>query len=123
MDGRGWGDLAYHFIVGIDGTVYRGRNVQYRGDTGTNYDPDGHFLIVLEGNFDNVDPTGEQLRSLDLLSAWAIETYGISTGRIAGHRDYASTSCPGASLYPYVSSGTLRTNVEALLAAGGVRIG
>ncbi len=123
MDGRSWGDVAYHFIIGVDGTLYRGRDVEYRGDTGTNYDPDGHFLVVVEGNFDKTDPTSPQLESLDRILAWAAAAYGIPPATIAGHRDYAATSCPGAGLYPYVSSGALQANVEALLAAGGVVVG
>lgn len=123
MEGRGWGDLAYHFIIGVDGTIYRGRDLAYRGDTGTTYDTDGHFLVVVEGNFDQVDPSAQQLESLDRIMAWGAATYGIAPSTLAGHRDYASTSCPGARLYPYVASGTLQANVEALLAAGGVQVG
>ena len=79
--------------------------------------------MVVEGNFDREQPTPQQLEVLPMLVAWAVGTHRIPAAGIGGHRDYASTSCPGAALYPYISSGQLRTDVEELLAAGGVRTG
>ncbi len=119
MDERGWGDLAYHYIIGVDGVVWTGRDVGLRGDTATSYDPDRHFLVVVEGNFDVVEPTPAQLRTLPLVLAWAAATWEVPTASIAGHKDYAATACPGANLYSYLRSGALRADVEAVLAAGG----
>ncbi len=121
IDDRGWGDLAYHFIIGIDGTVYAARDIAYRGDTATTYDPDTHFLVVVEGNFDSGAPTESQLERLPVLLAWAAASFAIPTGGIGGHLDYAVTTCPGAELYPYVRDG-LRADVDALIAAGGVAL-
>ncbi|MCB1246430.1 MAG: N-acetylmuramoyl-L-alanine amidase [Acidimicrobiia bacterium] len=115
---RGWGDLAYHYIIGVDGTVYEGRDTRYAGDTGTNYDPDGHFLVVVEGNFEVEYPTAEQLESLVRVLAWASTEFDIDPNTIAGHRDHASTACPGGHLYPYVASGDLEADVRALIADG-----
>lgn len=114
---RGWGDLAYHYIVGIDGTVYEARDTRYKGATGTNYDPDGHFLVVLEGNFEIDDPTQRQLDSLVDVLAWAATEFGVSPSTIAGHRDHASTACPGGNLYPYIASGDLEADVRAAISA------
>jgi N-acetyl-anhydromuramyl-L-alanine amidase AmpD len=122
MDVRGWGDLAYQYIIGLAGGVYTARSTDFRGDTGTNYDPDRHFLVVLEGNFQTIDPTAEQLDRLPVLLAWAAQRFGIATSTIAGHRDYASTACPGSNLYPIIRNGDLRAQVEAIIANGGVTL-
>ena len=114
---RGWGDIAYHYIIGVDGTVYEARDTRYRGDTGTNYDPTGHFLVVVEGNFETDVPTDEQLDSLVRVLAWAAQRFDVSPSTIGGHRDHAATSCPGGNLYPYIASGDLEADVNALLAA------
>jgi hypothetical protein len=114
-EGRGWGDLAYHYIIGIDGTVYEGRATGYAGDTATNYDPTGHFLVVVEGNFEVDQPTRAQLDSLVRLLAWASESFDVAPATISGHRDHASTSCPGGNLYPYIASGDLQRDVEELI--------
>ncbi len=122
MDGKGWPDLAYHVIIGMDGTVYEGRNPAYRGDTGTSYDTTGHFLVVVEGNFEEDKPTAAQLESLAAVLAWAAVFYDVAPSTIAGHGDYAATSCPGANLEDDIHSGALREKVEELIAAGGVSL-
>jgi hypothetical protein len=120
MSGQGWPDLAYHVVIGIDGTVYEGRDPTYRGDTGTSYDTTGHFLVVVEGNFDVEKPTAAQLDSLTKVLAWASEHYNVSPTTIAGHGDYAATLCPGRFLEDSIHSGALRAAVAALLDKGGV---
>ena len=122
MNVRGWGDVAYHYIIGLSGGVYTARSTDYRGDTGTNYDPDRHLVVVLEGNFQKTNPTTQQLERLPVLLAWAAERFGINSSTIAGHRDYASTACPGANLYPIIRNGTLQAQVDSIIADGGVRL-
>jgi len=122
MDVRGWGDVAYQYIVGKSGLVYEARHTDYRGDTGTTYDPDRHFLVLVEGNFQSENPTAAQLDRLPMILAWASGHFGISPNTIAGHRDFASTACPGKNLYSLISGGDLKVQVEALLASGGVTL-
>ena len=107
QDELGWIDIAYH--VGVD------RN----GDTNTDYDPAGHFLVVCEGNFDQEAVTEAQLHGAALAFAWAAQTFGIASDTPAGHRDVSlATACPGANLYAHVSSGDLKRRIDDLLAAG-----
>lgn len=120
LDGRGWGDIAYHLLIGIDGTVYEGRDRTYRGDTGTTYDTTGHFLVVVEGNFDVDRPTEAQIDSLVKVLAGAGEEYGVSPATITGHRDHAATACPGSHLGSFIDSGELQQAVEETIAHGGV---
>jgi hypothetical protein len=120
MDGQGWGDLAYHLLIGIDGTVYQGRDPMYEGDTGTNYDTTGHFLVVVEGNFDQEEPTDAQLDSLTRVLAAASEEFAVSPETISGHRDHAATTCPGTHLHALIASGELQGAVQALIDRGGV---
>lgn len=119
---KGWPDIAYHYAVDGNGNVYEGRPTDYRGDTGTNYNPTGHFLVVAEGNFDSQDIPAAQVAGVAAVLAWAATRFGVSPETIRGHRDWASTSCPGASFYPLVADGSLRAATDALLAAGGVEL-
>lgn len=116
----GWPDLAYHFIVGRDGKVYEGRPYRAVGDTATTYDPTGHFLIVVEGNFDESEPTAGQLEALAQMVAWASMQFDIPT--ISGHRDHAATTCPGDHLYAMIHDGTVLARAEAIVAAGGLTL-
>ncbi len=94
----GWSDLAYHFLVDRSGLAYEGRDVRFRGDTATTYDPTGHFLVCMEGDFDVQEPTDAQLETTVALFAWASQRFGIDASTLAGHGDYAVTSCPGSAV-------------------------
>ena len=92
------------------------------GDTGTKYDPTGHFLVCCEGNFDEQAPPDAQIEALANVLAWGAATFGVAPDTIAGHRDYASTSCPGDLLYPMIASGDLQQQVRDRLEAGVVSL-
>jgi N-acetylmuramoyl-L-alanine amidase-like protein len=121
---RGWPDLAYHFAIDRGGNLYEGRSPEFRGDTATSYDPTGHLLVVLEGNFDIETRAEPQLLSLSELLAWAVASYGVGPDTIKSHRDYApgETSCPGENLYALLQSGELISAVTDLLGEGPIEI-
>lgn len=96
---RQWADVPYHMYVAVDGQVAEGREWGYVGDSNTPYDPTGHFLIVLEGSFDSDTLTAGQRAALDALVIAAARRWRIPPERIAGHRDYATTRCPGRNVY------------------------
>lgn len=115
---RGWPDIAYHLLIDRRGHVYRGRPIWARGNTGTNYNPSGHLLVLCEGNFDTQWPSEAQVRSLVKVLAWASVKYDVPLYRIRGHRHYASTSCPGDRLATMIDNGTLRRRVRRRVDGG-----
>jgi hypothetical protein len=101
-DGRrkpAWADVPYHFYVGADGSVGEGREWRYVGDSNTPYDPTGHLLVVVEGNFERDTLTTAQRRTLAILIPALARRFHIPPERLAAHRDFASTACPGRRLY------------------------
>lgn len=121
QDTHGWIDIAYHLSVDRHGNIYELRKPELVGDTATNYDPTGHFLVVCEGNFDEEAVTEEQLNGAALAFAWAAQRFDIPTDTLAGHRDAShDTSCPGADLYAHVVDDDLKNRVDGILAAGTV---
>ena len=106
-----WPDIPYHYYVAVDGSVGEGREVGYVGDSNTAYDPRGHVLIVVEGNFETEQPTPAQWAALVRLTAQVAERFGIAPTRIDGHRDFAQTLCPGRNLEARLPR--LRASVEA----------
>lgn len=118
---RGWIDIAYHVSVDRNGNIYQLRAPEIAGDTATNYDPAGHFLVVCEGNFDEEQVTEAQLNGAALAFAWASQQFDVSPEVLDGHRDNShDTACPGADLYSYVTNGDLKQRISDLVAAGGV---
>ena len=112
---REWPDLAYHFVIDGAGNVYEGRPVTAVGDTGTDYDPTGHFLVCCEGNFNEQDIPEAQYAALVELVTWGCREFAVEPSAVRGHRDVATTSCPGDNLYPFIADGVLAADVLAVV--------
>jgi hypothetical protein len=96
-----WPDIPYHFYIDVKGEIGEARPVQFAGDTNTEYNPTGHLLIVLEGDFDKAQVPDVQWESLKKLALWTAWSWKVPAIRIEGHDDHSSqTSCPGANLKP-----------------------
>ena len=105
IDRRAFADVAYHFMIGIDGTIYQGREINIRGAHVQGFNT-GSVGIVLLGNFNEEKPTEAQLTSLIVLVDYLRFTYNIRY--LAGHKDYPNqspdgTECPGENLYPLLT--------------------
>ncbi|MCH9722610.1 MAG: peptidoglycan recognition protein family protein [Actinomycetia bacterium] len=119
QDDKGWVDIAYHAAVDRDGNVFALRDTAIAGDTATDYDTTGHFLILCEGNFDDETITEAQLDGAALVCAWATREFGIGVDTLAGHRDVArATSCPGTGLEAHLTSGDLTQRISDLIDTG-----
>ena len=112
---RNWWDVPYHFLLDLEGRIYEGRDWRYMGETNTTYDPGGHFLISVIGNYEKQEPTDAQITAIADLMAWAVAEFDLPLDRIGGHYNYASTGCPGRYLRRYLEDGTLRRMIEARL--------
>jgi N-acetyl-anhydromuramyl-L-alanine amidase AmpD len=111
-----WLDIPYHYIIDLDGHVYEGRKIEYAGDTNTEYDPKGHALIEVVGNFEEVQPNAAQLDAVVDLMAMLAKKHKVAPETIHGHKDYsAQTVCPGENLYRYLSDGTIQRRVSERL--------
>jgi hypothetical protein len=118
---RGWGDIGYHYIVDEKGGIYEGRsggkNVVgghvYCGNVGT-------VGVALMGNFEEEQPSLQQIQSLQWLLDHLGNQYNInvhrnvsyhgkSTKTILRHKDLVSTECPGFYMSSAVSQ--VRSNV------------
>jgi hypothetical protein len=114
-----WLDIPYHYVIDLEGRIYEGRKLEYAGDTDTEYDPTGHALIEVVGNFEEVEPNRKQLDAVVDLMALLAAKYKVPVERIAGHKDHsAQTVCPGANLYRYLQDGYFRGQVAARLKSG-----
>ena len=112
---RGWVDIPYHFLIDLEGNIYQGRPLQFVGDTATEYDPTGHALITVMGNYNIQEINQAQLGAIVDLASWLSYEYSIPPQLIRGHRDYAATACPGTNLYLYLTNGYIVSAVERRL--------
>jgi len=124
---RGWGDIGYNFLIDKFGNIYEGRyggaDVVGAHVLGYNY---GSIGIAMIGTYSDIDISDASRQALNDLCAWKCLTNNIdplgtslfvdkNTYNIAGHRDYASTACPGQAFYNTFPR--LRNEVNARKAA------
>ncbi len=122
MDGNGWADIGYNYLVDPNGVAYEGRgggeNVIGAHLCGKNTNTMG---ICMLGSFTSVRPTNNAEYTLKRILAWKAKQRGLDvlgTGyhvdrtiyRISGHRSSCSTDCPGTALFNDLPR--LRTDIQ-----------
>ncbi|MBA7647606.1 hypothetical protein ES703_55382 [subsurface metagenome] len=112
MDKKGWIDIGYHYLIDSQGRIYEGRPAGVVGAHVRGHNT-GNIGIAVIGNYENEDITSTQQKAIEDLGVWLCSTYSISTDRIYGHRDFASTTCPGKYLYNRLSK--IRSNIKSRL--------
>jgi hypothetical protein len=139
VQGNGWNDIGYNFLVDRFGTVYEGRaggidkNVIGAHSEGFNTGTAGVALI---GNFSHATPPRAQQDALVNLLAWRLDVahvdplstvvyisggnYKFRSGKnvtlraISGHRDTGPSECPGAVAYALLPGIAKRVSVTGL---------
>ena len=121
MDGNGWSDLAYNFIVDRFGTIWEGRGGGITrpviGAHAKGFNT-GSVGVSVIGNYVGVNASQASLESVARVVGWRLEEYNVDPrGRasftsggstsipagqvvnlpnVVGHRDVGATSCPGS---------------------------
>ncbi|MEV2274024.1 peptidoglycan recognition family protein [Nocardiopsis sp. NPDC049922] len=105
VSGNGWADIGYSFGISTEGGIFEGRGLnRYQAAQGTTSGNRNWYsvsLMIGEGE----RPTDAQIDGVRRLRARLMSEHGVS-GRVLGHRDFSSTSCPGSLLYDLVEDGT-----------------
>lgn len=111
---RGWSDIGYNFLVDRFGRIWEGRyggvDRPVVGAHTLNYN-DYSFAMSAIGNFELTQPSRAMIQAYGALFAWKLSLHGVNASStkqwvgskdfqaINGHRDAASTACPGKYLY------------------------
>ena len=142
VQGNGWNDIGYNFLVDRFGTIYEGRyggldrNVVGAHAQGFNT---GSVGIALLGNYEGVSPTPAAQDAIARLIAWRLDLAHVDPtafltflsggsdrypggvpvllNGVSGHRDTGFTACPGDLLY-----GRLGAIAAAARSVGGLKI-
>lgn len=99
VEGNGWRDIGYHYVVRLDGTVEKGRPVQEPGAHARNHNTDSIGVCYVGGLRPDDPHTGHDTRTPEQTAA-LVGLIADLRGRfgdldLLGHRDVASTQCPG----------------------------
>jgi hypothetical protein len=149
MDANGWNDIGYNFAVDRFGRIWEARaggvTRAVIGGHARGFNTGSTGVVVL-GNFDSAAPSAAAVRAVGTVLAWKLAVHDadprsavafragegspryapgsvVVLNRIVGHRDVGLTACPGANLYPQLS--TIRSQARAAyprLAAPGLAL-
>lgn len=109
MDGNGWSDIGYSFVVCTHGYVYEGRGLRRRNSANGNtaLNNQDYAVCALVGATGLTQPTEEQLHGLRDAIEYCRKD-GPAGSFIGGHRSDFATLCPGAPLWSWVQDGAPR---------------
>lgn len=107
VEDRGWSDIGYHYLIGLEGEIWDGRPVERTGAHVKGHNT-GTIGVAYVGGLDsNGNPkdtrTSAQKAALTKLHRMLLKQFP-SINKISGHRDYAAKACPcyEAAEYKYL---------------------
>lgn len=117
---KGWGDIAYHYIIDKKGRIYEGRSLDRASDTNKIFNSYGEeklsgiINILIAGNYDfqKIRADSPQIKSAKILVSYLYLKYpSVTLDSIRGHRDFITDSeyakslitCPGKNMYSPVN--------------------
>lgn len=99
VDGRGWRDIGYHFVVEQIAGHYEvviGRPMHMQGAHAPGYNKKG-LGVAFVGNFMQEPPPEEMIiTGVKRIIRPLVIQFNIPVKNILGHRDTKDTDCPGA---------------------------
>jgi len=123
---QGWAGIGYHYVVGRDGTVATGRDIERDGAhvAGRNAGTIGICLIGGRGSSATDQPeqhyTTEQLAALrDLVDSLKTRFGDV---RVTGHNQYSAKACPGFNVPRWLAGKGERKITESRTIAGQVAV-
>lgn len=109
MDGNGWSDIGYSFVVCTHGSVYEGRGLKRRNSANgsTSLNEQDYAVLLMVGSEGLTKPTDAQLHGARDAIEYCRED-GPAGDWLGGHKDGYATTCPGAVVYAWVKKGAPR---------------
>lgn len=106
MNGRGWDDIAYHFLIDGAGHIWEGRPVGALGahTLHNNVGNIGISLMATHQAPQSNPVTKAEEDALVSLGRYLVAHYNINPDTLKGHRDYKETDCPGDIAYRLIPS-------------------
>jgi hypothetical protein len=113
---NGWPGIAYHYLVGADGTLWRTADITTVTYHARQFNA-ASVAVALVGDLATSLPGGAQLeRTADLVARLLVDL-GLPVENVRGHREMVVTPCPGETFLG-VWKPRLRRAIEARLSPG-----
>lgn len=94
---RGRGDLGAHFYMDPGGVIYQSRRAEILGrvDEEKDFNFNGHILIVLIGDYNQLPLAEPLMEQFVALIGWLTQNYNIPLENVKGLKHYLDTDSPG----------------------------
>ena len=94
---RGFSEIGYHYLIGLNGEIWKGRSIEKVGAHTTGYNTNSIGIAYVGGMTEDMKSakdtrTTEQKESLLKLLTELKATY--KDAKIYGHRNFANKACP-----------------------------
>ena len=93
---KGWSGIGYHYVIKLDGTIEKGRDVSKAGAHAFGYNKRSIGVCYIGGVDMDGKPsdtrTEEQKRAMDIFIAMLKNDYKGAT--VHGHNEFSSKACP-----------------------------
>lgn len=93
---RGWSGIGYHYVIYLDGSIHKGRDIEKVGAHCTNHNKNSIGVCYIGGCDKDMNPkdtrTQEQKDALIEILTRLKKRY--PDAKIYGHRDFANKACP-----------------------------
>lgn len=96
--GNGWAGIGYHFYIRKDGSIYKGREENWRGAHAPAYN-DKSLGICVEGAYQKEYMPEVQKKAVIKLGRYLAAKYNIH--EVFKHGEVTATDCPGKN-YPFM---------------------
>lgn len=96
VDGNGWQDIGYHFVVRLDGTIELGRPLAQAGAHCSGRNQNSLGICYVGGLDQNLRPkdTRTEAQKCALCDLLRVLLRIFPEATIHGHREYAAKACP-----------------------------
>ena len=96
VDGNGWSDIGYHYVILLDGTIARGRPIDIAGAHVKGHNKDSVGVVYVGGTDVDGNPkdtmTHQQLFALYKVVTSLRNLFGPLT--LHGHNEFSTKACP-----------------------------
>lgn len=96
-EGRGFGDIGYHYVIDRSGRIWEGRSLKYQGAHVRAHN-EGNIGVMCLGNFDEQKVSEAQRAALEHQLKMLCAKYRVKRSMVKTHKEWNPTACPGRDL-------------------------
>ena len=97
VEGRGWSDIGYHYVIHLDGSVSQGRPLDRPGAHTKGHNKDSVGICYIGGLDEDKNPKDTMTPEQNAAFRMLVQSIRILFGEditIHGHNEFANKACP-----------------------------